>query len=72
MLMFARRSRKRHKRGGPIRTGPSNRQRWKVERCFGWMDNDQRLVVRYERAVEHDKACGLMAILLWCVPLILK
>jgi hypothetical protein len=36
------------------------------------MDNDQRLVVRYERAVEHDKACGLMAILLWCVPLILK
>jgi hypothetical protein len=23
------------KRGGPIRTGPQYRRRWKVERCFG-------------------------------------
>ena len=68
----ARRSGKRATRRRPIRTGPSYGQRWTVERCFGWMDNDRRLVVRYERAVEHDKACCLMAIILWCVRLILK
>ena len=67
-----RRHRKRPKRGRPILTGSSYRQRWKVERCFGWMDNDRRLVVRYERYLEHDKACCLLAIILWCVQLILK
>jgi transposase len=69
---FARRDRKRPKRGRPIRTGPSYRQRWKVERCFGWMDNYRRLVVRYERSVEHYKSFCLIAISLWCVQLILK
>jgi transposase len=29
------------------------RQRWKVERCFGWMDNCRRLVVRYERHLAY-------------------
>jgi transposase len=67
-----RRPRKRPKRGRPVRTGPGYRQRWKVERCFGWMDNDRRLVVRYERYVEHYKAFCLIAIILWCVHLILK
>jgi transposase len=69
---FARRSSKRAKRGRPIRTGPSYCQRWKVERCFGWMDNYRRLVVRYERAVEHDKTFCLIAIILWYVQPILK
>jgi transposase len=46
---FERRKRKTTKRGRPIRVGVSYRQRWKVERCFGWMDNCRRLVVRYER-----------------------
>jgi transposase len=69
---FARRPRQRPKRGRPIRTGPNYRQRWKVERCFGWMDNDRRLVVRYERSVDHYKAFCLIAIILWCVNFILK
>jgi transposase len=61
---FARRPRQRPRRGRPIRPGPNYRHRWKVERCFGWMDNDRRLVVRYERYVEHYKAFCLIAILL--------
>jgi Transposase DDE domain len=68
----ARRHRKRLQRGRPVRTGPSYRQRWKVERRFGWMDNNWHLVVRYERYVEHYKAFCLLAIILWCVHLILK
>src|ERR671914_150517 len=43
-----RRKRREPKRGRPVKVGPSYRQRWKVERCFGWMDNCRRLVVRYE------------------------
>jgi transposase len=69
---FERRQRRQPKRGRPIMTGPSDRQRWKVERCFAWMDNCRRLVVRYERAVEHDKAFCLIAVILWSVNLILK
>jgi transposase len=34
-----RRKRRRPKRGRPIKVGVSYRQRWKVERCFGWMDH---------------------------------
>ena len=67
-----RRQRRRPKRGRPIKTGPSDRQRWKVERCFGWMDHCRRWVVRYERAVQHDHAFCLMAVILWCINLILK
>jgi transposase len=66
------RRRRRPQRGRPIRPGPSYRHRWKVERCFAWMDNCRRLVVRYERDVEHYKAFCLIAIILWCVSLILK
>ena len=69
---FERRRRYRPRRGRPIKLGAGYRQRWKVERCFGWMDNCRRLVVRYERAVEHYKAFCLIAIILWCVHLILK
>jgi transposase len=69
---FARRYSKHPKCGRLICTGPSDCQRWKVERCFGWMDNYRRLVVRYERSVEHYKAFCLIAIILWCVHLILK
>jgi transposase len=66
------RRRQRPRRGRPIRPGPSYRDRWRVERCFAWMDNCRRLVVRYERCVEHYKAFCLIAIILWCVSLILK
>jgi hypothetical protein len=64
--------RRKPKRERPIKMGPSYRQRWNVERCFEWMDNYWRLVVRYERSVEHYKAFCLMAIILWSVNLILK
>jgi transposase len=69
---FARRQRRKPKRGRPIKTGAGYRQRWKVERCFGWMDNCRRLVVRHERTVEHYQAFCLVAIILWCINLILK
>jgi IS5 family transposase len=69
---FSRRPRRLPKRGRPVRTGPNYRHRWKVERCFGWVDNDRRLVVRYERSVDHYKAFCLIAIILWCVNFILK
>jgi transposase len=59
-------------RGRPIRPGPSYRHRGKVERCFAWMDKCRRLVVRYERSGEHYRAFCLLAIILWCVNLILK
>ncbi len=66
------RRRLRPRRGRPIRPGPSYRHRWKVERCFAWMDNCRRLVVRYERDVEHYRAFCLLAVILWCVNLTLK
>jgi transposase len=69
---FTRRVRQHPKRGRAIRTGANYRHRWKVERCVGWMANYRRLVVRYQRYVDHDKAFCLMAIILWCVNLILK
>ena len=69
---FERRKRRKPKRGRPIRAGVSYRQRWKVERCFGWMDNCRRLVVRYERYLHLYKAFCLVAIILWSVDRILK
>jgi transposase len=69
---FARRKRRQPTRGRPINMGARDRQRWKVERCVGWMDTYRRLVVRYERAVVHDQAFCLIAMILWSVNLILK
>jgi len=69
---FERRPRKRPKRGRPLHTGLAYRQRWKVERCFGWMDNCPRLVVRYERHLHLYKAFCLVAIILWCIDRTLK
>jgi transposase len=69
---FIRRPRRHPKRGRPIHTGSNYRHRWKVERCFGWMDNCRRLVVRYERYLAHYRAFCVIAIILWCVSLILK
>ena len=66
------RRRQRPKRGRPLQTGPSYRQRWKIERCFAWMDNCRRLVVRYERSLVHYQAFCLIAIIFWCLNLILK
>lgn len=69
---FERRRRQKPKRGRPIHTGLNYHNRWKVERCFAWMDNCRRLVVRYDRFIEHYKAFCLLAIILWCITRILK
>jgi transposase len=69
---FERRKRKQPKRGRPIRAGAGYRQRWKVERCFGWMDNCRRLVVRYDRHLYIYRVFCLLAIILWCPDRILK
>ena len=69
---YERRRRIQSKRGRPLRVGPSYRRRWIVERCFVWMDNCRRLVVRYDRHVHIYKAFCLIAIILWCVDRILK
>jgi transposase len=69
---FERRARKKPKRGRLARVGTAYRQCWKVERCFGWMDNCRRLAVRYERHLHLYKAFCLVAIILWCVDRILK
>jgi len=60
------------KRGHPIRAGTRYRQHWKVERCFGWMDNCRRLVVRYDCHLHIYRAFCLVAIILWCIDRILK
>ena len=69
---FERRPRKTPRRGRPIKTRPSYRQRYKIERCFAWMDNCRRLVVRYERLPHLYKSFCVVAIILWCVNAILK
>ena len=56
---FVSRHRRRSEQGRPIRAGPNYRHRWKGEQCFGWMANYRRLVVSYERYVEHYKAYGV-------------
>jgi transposase len=61
-----RRKRKKPKQGRPLRTDATYRQRWKVERYFGWMDNCRRLVVRYERHLHIYRAVCLVAIILRC------
>ena len=67
-----RRARSTPRRGRPIRVGASYTQRWKVERCFAWMDNCRRLVVRYERHLHIYYAFCLLAIILWTINRILK
>jgi transposase len=60
------------RRGRPPRTTWPAGERWKVERTFAWMDNCRRLVVRYDRAVEHYHAFCLLAFILWCLARIVK
>jgi len=67
-----RRQRQKLKRGRPLRTDATYRQRWKVERCFAWMDNCRRWVVRYECHLHIYRAFCLVAIILWCIDRILK
>ncbi|MBO2534084.1 MAG: IS5/IS1182 family transposase, partial [Thermoactinomycetaceae bacterium] len=48
------------------------RRRWIIERCFGWMNNYRRLVVRYDRYLHIYRAFCLIAFIIWCVNRILK
>jgi hypothetical protein len=36
------------------------------------MDNGRRLVVRDGRDIAHDKAVGVLAIILWCMRFMVK
>lgn len=69
---YIRAAERRPRRGRPIQVGASYRQRWKVERCFAWMDNCRRLVVRYDRTVLMYRAFCLLAFSLWCLNAFLK
>jgi transposase len=69
---FQRRKPKNPKRGRPLRVGPAYRHRWKVERCFAWMDNFRRLVVRYERRLHLYRAFCLLASILFALNRFLK
>ncbi len=60
------------RRGRPIRVGEGYRRRWIIERCFGWMNNYRRLVVRYDRYLHIYRAFCLIAFIIWCVNRILK
>ncbi len=64
--------RKHPRRGRPIRVGPGYAHRWKVERCFAWMDNGRRLIVRYDRTLKHYAAFCYLAFILWCAKRLLK
>ncbi|MXQ55300.1 transposase [Shimazuella sp. KC615] len=52
--------------------GDGYKQRWKIERCFAWMDNNRRLVVRYERYIQNYKAFCILSLILLCVNRLLK
>ncbi|WP_370872917.1 transposase [Croceifilum oryzae] len=66
-----RKNRKKRK-GRPLALGNQYRQRWKIERCFAWLDNSRRLIVRYERYIQHYKAFCLVALILLSVNRLLK
>jgi transposase len=51
---------------------PHYRHRWQVERCFAWMDNCRRLVVRYERSASLYRSFCLLALSLWAINRFLK
>jgi transposase len=60
------------RKGRPLAVGDGYKQRWKIERCFAWMDNNRRLIVRYERYIQHYKAFCLISLILLCVNRLLK
>jgi transposase len=67
---FERRKRRSPKRGRPIKLSAGYRQRWKIERCFAWMDNCWRLIVRYERRAELYRSVCLLVIILWTFEIV--
>jgi transposase len=61
---FKRCRRKKPKRGRPAQVGQTCQQRWQVERCFSWVDNCRRLVVRYDRHLHIYRSFCLIAIIM--------
>jgi transposase len=55
------------KKGRPMALGDGYKQRWKIERCFAWLDNYRRLIVRHERLIQHYKAFCYLALILLCL-----
>lgn len=43
------------------------KQRFKVERCFAWMDNFRRLVVRYDRSDRMYRGFCILACIIMCL-----
>ncbi|MDR6227634.1 IS5 family transposase [Desmospora profundinema] len=66
------RKRRKVKKGRPAQVGASYGERWKIERCFAWMDNCRRLLVRYDSYVHMYKAFCFVALILWSINRILK
>ncbi|SHF41189.1 transposase, IS4 family [Seinonella peptonophila] len=60
------------RRGRLLVLGDGYKERWEIERCFAWLDNCRRLVVRYERYIQHYKAFSLIALILLCLNRLLK
>ena len=58
-----RKNRRKHGRASKIRH--LYRYRWKIERCFAWMDQFRRLVVRFERQATIFKAFCIIACIIW-------
>jgi transposase len=47
--------------------GTAYKQRFKVERCFAWMDNFRRLVVRYDRSALMYRGFCVLACIIMCL-----
>jgi transposase len=47
--------------------GNAYKQRFKVERCFAWMDNYRRLVVRYDRSALMYRGFCMLACIIMCL-----
>lgn len=54
-------------RSKPKDFGTAYKQRFKVERCFAWMDNFRRLVIRYDRSHFMYQGFCVLSCILMCL-----
>ena len=63
----------RKKRGRPVTADRETyKQRFKVERCFSWMGNYRRLLIRWEHHLSVYRAFCFFALALICLDRLLK
>jgi transposase len=63
----------RKKRGRPLTADKETyKQRFKVERCFAWMGNYRRLLIRWERHFTVYRGFCFLALALICMDRLLK